>query len=139
MISTSRKTAGTIITGIGWFILGIALSIVALQRPLFEENQNTKFLHAAAETGYGFLSHDWVAHTIDPLPAFTMLIETLFRLHAIQLVYLLFPVMLAILLWGTSKNLLRGPIAALGGARNPHVHCVHSGFCAPSALYSGRS
>lgn len=99
MISTSRKTAGTIITGIGWFILGIALSIVALQRPLFEENQNTKFLHAAAETGYGFLSHDWVAHTIDPLPAFTMLIEALFRLHAIQLVYLLFPVMLAILLW----------------------------------------
>ena len=40
---------------------------------------------------------------------------------------------------GTSKNLLRGLIAALGGARNPHVQCVHSGFCAPSALHSALS
>ncbi|HHE07802.1 MAG TPA: hypothetical protein ENL01_02690, partial [Chlorobaculum parvum] len=98
-MNTFRKTAGTIMAGISWFILGIALSIVALQRPLFEENQNTKFLHAAAETGYGFLSHDWMVNTLDPLPAFTMLIETLFKLHSIQIVYVLFPILLAILLW----------------------------------------
>jgi hypothetical protein len=40
---------------------------------------------------------------------------------------------------GTSKNLLRVPIAALGGTRNPHVLHVHSGFSVPSALHSGRS
>ena len=40
---------------------------------------------------------------------------------------------------GTSKNLLRVSIAALGGARNPHVLSVRSGFCAPSALPSNRS
>jgi len=40
---------------------------------------------------------------------------------------------------GTSKNLLRVPIAALGGARNPHVLHVRSGFYALSALHSSRS
>ena len=40
---------------------------------------------------------------------------------------------------GTTKNLLRVSVAALGGARNPHVQSVRSGFCAPSALHSNRS
>ena len=40
---------------------------------------------------------------------------------------------------GTSINLLRAPNTSLGGTRNPHVLCVHSGFCAPSALSSGHS
>ena len=39
---------------------------------------------------------------------------------------------------GTSINLLRDPNTSLGGTRNP-VLCVHFGFCAPSALSSGRS
>ena len=29
---------------------------------------------------------------------------------------------------GTSINLLRAMITSLGGARNPHVLCVHCGF-----------
>ena len=37
-----------------------------------------------------------------------------------------------------SKNLLGIPIAALSGARNPHVLYVHSGSCAPFALLSKR-
>ena len=40
---------------------------------------------------------------------------------------------------GTSKNLLRAQIAALVGARNPHVLRVHSGFSAPPALHFARS
>ena len=40
---------------------------------------------------------------------------------------------------GTSINLLRTMITSLTGARNPHVLRVHSGFCAPFALYSRRS
>jgi len=102
-MSSSRGKPLTIVTTIGWLILGVALSIVALQRPLFEENQNTKFLHAAAANGYGFLSHDWMANTLDPLPAFTLLIETLFRLHSLQIVYVLFPILLAILLWSLTS------------------------------------
>ena len=40
---------------------------------------------------------------------------------------------------GTSIKLFRESIAALGGARNPHVRRVYSGFCAPSALHLTRS
>lgn len=39
----------------------------------------------------------------------------------------------------TPLNLLRDPIAALRGSRNPHVLTVHSGFCDPCALLSERS
>ena len=35
--------------------------------------------------------------------------------------------------------LFRVPIASLSGARNPHVLCVRSGFCAPFALHLNRS
>ncbi len=40
---------------------------------------------------------------------------------------------------GTSIYLFRASIASLIGARNPHVLCVHSGFCAPFALHLKRS
>ncbi|NTU92592.1 MAG: hypothetical protein HGB29_04770 [Chlorobiaceae bacterium] len=98
-----RQRNFKIVTLPGWLALGFAWSIVALQEPLFTENQNTKFLHAAARTGQGFLGRDWMANTIDPLPAFTMLIETLFRLDSIWLVYLLFPVLLALLLFSLTS------------------------------------
>lgn len=101
-MNNSRHKYIKIVTTLGWIALGTAWSIVALQLPFFEENQNTKFLHAAAETGYGFLSHDWMANTIDPLPAFTFLIGSLFRLHSVQMIYLMFPALLAILLWSLS-------------------------------------
>ncbi len=35
----------------------------------------------------------------------------------------------------TSTNSVVGRIAALRGARNPHVQKVHSGCCAPCALH----
>ena len=40
---------------------------------------------------------------------------------------------------GTSIYLFHDSIASLSGARNPHVLCVHSGFCAPFALHLNRS
>ena len=40
---------------------------------------------------------------------------------------------------GISINLLCTMITSLIGAQNPHVPCVHSGFCPPFALYSRRS
>lgn len=98
-----RKRPITIVTPAIWLALGMVWSVAALQYPLFNENQNTKFLHAASKTGYGFLAHDWMAGTIDPLPAFTLLIETLFRLHGIWLVYLLFPALVAILIWSLTS------------------------------------
>jgi hypothetical protein len=53
------------------FVFGIAYT----QRPLYYDNQTTKFLHGLAQAGYGFLANDWLANTIDPLPAFTFLVR----------------------------------------------------------------
>lgn len=59
------------------FVFGIAYT----QKPLYYDNQTTKFLHGLAQAGYGFLENDWLANTIDPLPAFTFLVrETYFYL-----------------------------------------------------------
>jgi hypothetical protein len=48
-------------------------------QPLYTENQNTKFLHGLANAGVGFLREDWMAGTKDGLPAFTLLVEVLYR------------------------------------------------------------
>jgi len=53
------------------FVFGIAYG----QRPLYYDNQTTKFLHGLAQAGYGFLANDWLANTIDPLPVFTFLVK----------------------------------------------------------------
>ncbi len=48
-------------------------------KPLYADNQNTKFLHALADTGAGFLREDWLARTKDGLPLFTRLLEAMLR------------------------------------------------------------
>lgn len=53
------------------FIFGIAYT----QKPLYYDNQTTKFFHGLAQANYGFLKDDWLANTIDPLPAFTFLVK----------------------------------------------------------------
>lgn len=55
-------------------VVSILFGVANTQRPLFSENQNTKFLHGMAEAGYGYLAHDWQANTWNPLPVFTYLI-----------------------------------------------------------------
>lgn len=90
---------GRAMNAAAWMLLGVAGSIVALQDPLFSENQNTKFLHAAAKTGYRLLGDDWMANTIDPLPMFSALVEALFRFGAIKAAYLLFPLLIAIFIF----------------------------------------
>lgn len=51
-----------------------AFDLAFTQWPLYSENQHTKFLHGLAWAGYGELSGDWLANTIDPLPAFSGLV-----------------------------------------------------------------
>lgn len=52
----------------------ITFSLAYTLVPLYEGNQNTKFLHGLAMAGRGFLQEDWLANTIDPLPVFTYLV-----------------------------------------------------------------
>jgi hypothetical protein len=53
----------------------LAFGVAFTQWPLYSENQHTKFLHGLASSGYGFLRQDWLANTLDPLPAFSFLVS----------------------------------------------------------------
>ena len=57
--------------------ISLIFGLAYTQDPIYNspENQNTKFLHGLANAGYGFLEEDWFTNTIDPLPAFTWLVE----------------------------------------------------------------
>lgn len=58
-------------------IAALLFGIAYTQDPIYysPENQNTKYLQGLAQAGYGFLSDDWMANTIDPLPVFTALVQ----------------------------------------------------------------
>lgn len=73
-----------------FLLISLIFGLAYTQDPIYNsaENQNTKFLHGLANAGYGFLQEDWTANTIDPLPAFTWLIETTYQyIHAEYMFY----------------------------------------------------
>lgn len=57
-----------------FLLWAVAFDLAFTQWPLYSENQHTKFLHGLAWAGYGELSADWLAMTVDPLPAFSGLV-----------------------------------------------------------------
>ena len=75
-----------------WLLLTVLFAIAYTQSPLYEGNQNTKFLHGLAMAGQGNLKADWLANTADPLPLFTYLVyatalvdERLFYLYYVAI------------------------------------------------------
>jgi hypothetical protein len=71
-----------------WLLVTAIFAVAYTQSPLYEGNQNTKYLHGLAQAGRGYLSEDWLANTVDPLPVFSFLIyitalvnENLFYLY----------------------------------------------------------
>ena len=76
-------------------IFGLAYT----QDPIYNsvENQNTKFLHGLAQAGYGWLTEDWVANTIDPLPVFSWLVKATYQyLHPEYLFYVYYFILFGI-------------------------------------------
>lgn len=61
--------------------VGILFGLAYVQDPIYHspENQNTKYLQGLAHAGHGFLSNDWTANTLDPLPAFTALVRLTYQ------------------------------------------------------------
>jgi hypothetical protein len=53
----------------------LLFAIAFTQDPVYISNQTTKFLHGLAQAGLGNLQEDWLANTINPLPAFTVLVR----------------------------------------------------------------
>ncbi len=60
-----------------FLLVSLLFGVAYTQDPIYysPENQNTKYLQGLAQGGYGFLSQDWTANTLDPLPAFTALVQ----------------------------------------------------------------
>jgi len=74
-----RQAVRLITLGLGWVLIAILFSLAYTQTPLYEGNQNTKFLHGLAQAGRGYLVNDWLANTVDPLPLFSALVNVTAR------------------------------------------------------------
>ena len=85
------------------FVLwGVLFGIGYTQDPIYHspENQNTKYFHALARAGHGFLKEDWLATTLDPLPAFTALVQfTYTYLHHEYFFYLYYLLIFGVYLY----------------------------------------
>lgn len=62
-----------------FLLLGLLFSLSYTQNPLYNSNQNSHMLRGLASAGYGFLSDDWLANTVDPFPVFSMLMVFSFK------------------------------------------------------------
>ncbi|MBF0587337.1 hypothetical protein INT08_10680 [Prosthecochloris sp. N3] len=76
-----------------WILPALLYTIFHEKSPLYTTNQNTKFLHGAANAGYGWLENDWMGNTLNPLPVFSTLVEWLYQLQAIELSYGIFAIL----------------------------------------------
>ena len=56
-------------------VLAVCLTLAYTQLPLYSTNQNTYFLHGLAQSGFGHLANDWLAHTADAVPVFSALVR----------------------------------------------------------------
>jgi len=76
-VSSKQSRLQTIGEGIAWAAL---FTLAYAQAPLYTSNQNQYFLHGLAKAGYGYLSEDWLANTLDPTPVFSKFIEISWRI-----------------------------------------------------------
>jgi hypothetical protein len=100
-------------------LFSIAFAVALSQEPLYFANQNTKYLHGAAEGGYGWLGNDWMAHTIDPLPVFSVLVKWLFQLGVPELSYAIFALLAVTWAWA-----LTSIVRSAGLIRQERTHLV---------------
>jgi len=101
--------------------LAVAVVVLALgypDLPLFSDNQNTKFLHGAARAGWGWLSDDWTANTVDPLPFFSAVVEAVLRWLPPAAFHPLSTLFVALYVWALAGIAVRSRpgIRAGGGA-----------------------
>ena len=79
-----------------WLLLSLAFGLAYTQSHLYNDNQNTKFLHGLAAGGMGLLEEDWLANTADPLPAFSLLVSFTYAYLAERLFYVYFALLMGI-------------------------------------------
>jgi len=97
-----KLSQNRLLAAIFWILLflltALAFGLAYTQSPLYEGNQNTKFLHGLAMAGRGFLSKDWLANTADPLPVFTGLVYLTVKLNE-NLFYVYYILLFGVYCW----------------------------------------
>ena len=102
---------------IRFLLLATVFSLAYTQEPIYNSpenadgNQNTKFLYGLAKAGFGFLDRDWMANIIDPLPAFSFLVEFTYKyIHHEYVFYLYYGLLMGLYvssLWGIVNYVYR--------------------------------
>lgn len=118
-----RRVRFTLLPPVGvlaFIIWGMVFAVSYAQSPLYTSNQNQYFLHGLAHAGYGELSQDWLANTMDPTPAFSKLVELSYRIFRWEwLFYGIYALLMGLYffsLWKIASTLytqLANPAAAL--------------------------
>jgi hypothetical protein len=87
---------GLLIPVVGWLALSLVFSLAYTQSHLYNDNQNTKFLHGLAMGGLGLLKEDWMANTADPLPVFSLMVSFTYAYLSQRLFYVYFALLMGI-------------------------------------------
>jgi hypothetical protein len=89
-----------------WISAAAVFGLAYTKTPLYEGNQNTKFLHGLAQASVGYLHEDWLANTADPLPVFSLLVNLTARVNQ-ELFYVYYFILFGIYcfsLWGIASQ-----------------------------------
>jgi len=78
----------------------LAFALAYAQSPLYTSNQNQYFLHGLARAGVGFLGDDWLAHTADPTPLFSLMVQAVAIVLPAWTFYLIYAVAMGLYLFG---------------------------------------
>jgi hypothetical protein len=82
-----------------WAMLSVLFALVHTKAILYTSNESTKLLHGVALSGRGFLSKDWIANTLDPLPVFSGLVALTSRFLGDWAYYAYFAALLGVYLY----------------------------------------
>ncbi len=81
---------------LNFLLLTLVFGLSYGQYRLFYHTQSQYFFHGLARFGFGQLSRDWFAHTPDPWPVFTLLVQFTYRYLDPTFFYLYFIVLIGV-------------------------------------------
>ena len=93
---TSIFNKGLALSIATWLLLSLVFGLAYTQSHLYNDNQNTKFLHGLAMGGLGQLKEDWLANTADPLPVFSLMVSFTYAFLSERLFYVYFALLMGV-------------------------------------------
>lgn len=96
VLAVDTKSGANHLSIIEWCSNALLFTLVYSIIPFYTGTQNTYFLHGLVQAGYGFLEYDWLAKTTDSKPAFSFLVEAVYKLTDVYGFYVLYVLLLGI-------------------------------------------